>query len=95
MPVELQKKLAERGIFFERTFNVTQPQYDTLSVPQLARASARSASSTIMATDFGQSASPLPAEGLEMYIQGMMENGISADEVRQMVSVHARSLLDI
>ena len=30
-----------------------------------------------------------------MYIQGMLENRISADEVLEMVSVHARSLLDI
>ena len=96
MPVELQKKLSERGIFFERTFNVTQPQYDTLTVPQLAaRIREVGVGSTIMATDFGQPTSPLPADGLERYVQGMLENGISADEVRQMVSVHARSLLDI
>ena len=96
MPVELQKKLSERGIFFERTFNVTQPQYDTLTVPGLAaRIREVGIGSTIMATDFGQPTSPLPAEGLEMYIAGMLENGISADEVTQMVSVHARGLLDI
>lgn len=96
MPVELQKKLAERGIFFERTFNVTAPSYNTLTVPELA-AHIREVgpASTIMATDFGQPNSPLPADGLESYIAGMLENGFSEDEVRQMVSAHARSLLDI
>ncbi|MCC7367922.1 MAG: hypothetical protein IT306_05845 [Chloroflexi bacterium] len=96
MPVELQKKLSERGIYFERTFNVTQPQYATLTVPELAaRIREVGIGSTIMATDFGQPTSPLPAEGLEMYIAGMLENGISAGEVTRMVGEHARSLLDI
>jgi hypothetical protein len=48
-----------------------------------------------MATDYGQPDSPYPVEGLEQYAQGMLENGFSASEVRQMVSEHARSLLDI
>ena len=96
MPVELQKRLAERGIFFERTFNVTSPRYNTLSVAELAaRIRDIGPASTIMATDFGQPDSPLPADGLEQYAQGMLENGFSADEVRQMVGEHARALLDI
>jgi hypothetical protein len=96
IPVALQKKLAERGVYFERTFNVTQPRYKRLDVPGLAaRIREVGPQSTIMATDFGQPDSPYPADGLESYIQGMLENGISADEVRQMVSQHARALLDI
>jgi hypothetical protein len=96
MPVELQHRLAERGVYFERTFNVTQPRYNTLTVAQLAaRIREVGPSSTIMATDFGQPDSPLPADGLESYVVGMLENGLSADEVRRMVSQHARGLLDI
>jgi Family of unknown function (DUF6282) len=96
MPVELQKKLAERGVYLERTFNVTQPRYNTLTVAGLAaRIRDVGPSSTIMATDFGQPDSPAPADGLESYIAGMLENGLSADEVRQMVGAHARGLLEI
>ena len=96
MPVELQKKLAERGVFFERTFNVTQPRYNTLDVAGLAaRIRDVGPDSTIMATDFGQPDSPTPAEGLESYVRGMLDNGFSAAEVKQMVSQHARGLLDI
>ena len=96
MPVELQKKLARRGVYFERTFNVTLPRYKRLDVPGLAaRIREVGTGSTIMATDFGQPDSPYPADGLESYIKGMLENGISTDEVRQMVSQHARGLLDI
>ena len=96
MPVELQKKLAERGVYFERTFNVTEPHYAALDVAGLAaRIRDVGPASTIMATDFGQPGSPYPADGLEAYVQGMLDNGFSEDEIRQMVSVHARSLLDI
>ena len=96
MPVELQKKLAERGVYFERTFNVTQPRYNTLDVAGLAaRIREVGPDSTIMATDFGQPDSPLPADGLESYIQGMLENGFSVAEVQQMVSQHARGLLEM
>jgi hypothetical protein len=96
MPVELQKKLAERGVFFERTFNVTLPRYKTLDVAGLAaRIRDVGPASTIMATDFGQPESPYPADGLESYIAGMLENGFSEAEVRQMVSVNARGLLEI
>jgi hypothetical protein len=51
-------------------------------------------SSTIMATDFGQPGNPAPADGLESYIAGMLETGLSMDEVRRMVSEHARGLLE-
>jgi hypothetical protein len=96
IPVELQKKLAERGVFFERTFNVTQPRYNTLTVEGLAaRIRDVGPASTIMATDFGQPDSPAPPDGLESYIEGMLANSFSEDEVRQMVSVHARGLLEI
>jgi hypothetical protein len=96
MPVELQKKLAERGVYFERTFNVTQPRYNTLDVAGLAaRIRDVGPASTIMATDFGQPDSPSPADGLESYIAGMLAHGFSEDEVRQMVSQHARGLLEI
>jgi hypothetical protein len=96
MPVDLQKRLAERGVYFERTFNVTQPRYNTLDVAGLAaRIREVGPDSTIMATDFGQPDSPYPADGLESYIQGMLDNGFSEAEVRQMVSQNARGLLDI
>lgn len=96
MPIDLQKKLAERGVFFERTFNVTQPRYNALDVPGLAaRIREVGPDSTIMATDFGQPDSPRPADGLESYIRGMLDNGFSAAEVKQMVSQHARGLLEI
>ena len=96
MPVALQKKLAERGVFFERTFNVTRPPYSTLSVSELAaRIRDVGIGSTIIATDFGQPNNPPPADGLAEYAQGLLDNGFTEAEVRQVVSEHARALLEV
>ncbi|MFN8635964.1 MAG: DUF6282 family protein [Chloroflexota bacterium] len=96
IPVELQKKLAARGVYLERTFNVTVPRNTRLDVPGLAaRIREVGPASTIMATDFGQPDSPYPADGMEAYIVGMLANGLSEAEVRQMVSANARGLLEI
>lgn len=96
MPVELQARLAERGVFFERTVNVTTPPYSHLSMAGLAaRIRSVGTASTILATDFGQPHNPPPVEGLELYVRGLLDNGFPEDEIRAMVGGHARALLDV
>jgi hypothetical protein len=51
--------------------------------------------STVMATDFGQTTNPAPAEGFAQYAQGLLDNGFSDSDVRRMASENARSLLDV
>ena len=96
LPVGLQRRLAERGVFFERTYNIVNPSCSTLSMPELAaRIRAVGPESTVMATDFGQTHNPTPAEGLEAYIRGLLDNGFTAAEIRPIVGEHARALLDV
>jgi uncharacterized protein DUF6282 len=96
MPVELQRRLTERGVFFERTYNIVNPPYGTLTMAGLAaRIREVGPASTILATDFGQTHNPTPAEGLEAYVQGLLDNGFSAAEIRPMVGEHARALLEV
>ena len=96
MPVELQKKLAERGVYFERTVNVTTPPYSHLTMAELAaRIRDVGFRSTILATDFGQPHNPPPVEGLGTYVQGLLDNGFAEDEIRAMVGGHARALLEV
>jgi hypothetical protein len=96
MPIPLQKRLAERGVYFERTFNVTRPPRATLSPTQLAaRIREVGRSSTIMATDFGQVDNPPPLDGFLEYIQTLLDNGFTEPEIREMSSTHARELLGV
>ena len=96
VPVELQRRLAERGVFFERTYNIVNPPHGDLTMPELAeRIRDVGPASTIMATDFGQIDNPTPAEGLEMYVRGLLDHGFGAAEIRPMVRDHARELLGV
>ncbi len=72
VPVELQRRLVERGVFFERTYNIVSPPHGELTMAQLAaRIREVGPASTIMATDFGQ-VDPA-AEGLELYARGLLD----------------------
>ena len=96
MPVELQSRLAERGVYFERTVNVTTPPYSHLSMAALAaRIREVGPASTILATDMGQLDNPFPAEGFEMYVQGLLDEGFSPEAIRAMAGEHARDLLNV
>jgi hypothetical protein len=95
MPIDMQKRLASRGVMFERTYNVVSP-YQAISMADLAAAIREvGLSSTICATDYGQPPNPVPAEGLEAYIDGLLANGFSEAEIRTVSSENARRLLDI
>ena len=96
MPVEYQKYLAQRGVYFERTFNVTRRSEANLSVAALAaRIREVGFASTILATDFGQPESPLPVDGMLEYIRGLLEQGFTREQVHRMASENARALLDV
>jgi hypothetical protein len=75
---------------------IVNPPYSTPSMPELAaRIRAVGPGTTVMATDFGQTHNPTPAEGLEAYIRGLLDSGFTAAEARPMVGEHARALLDV
>ena len=96
LPVELQRQLAQRGCFFERTYNLINPPHNALTMEQIAaRIREIGHESTILATDFGQTHNPYPAEGFGMYIAGLLEHGFSETEIRRMGSENARGLLDL
>lgn len=96
MSLELQRRLADRGVFFERTLNTVVGSESTMTMAELAaRIRQVGPASTILATDFGQTTNPPPVEGFELYVRGLLESGFQPAEVRQMASENARSLLQV
>ncbi len=96
MPVAQQQRLAQRGVYFERTFNVTRPPRSLMTLSELAgRIREVGTATTILATDFGQLDNPPPVEGLLDYVSGLLSEGFTEEELRQMVGAHARTLLDV
>ncbi|MGE5541563.1 MAG: DUF6282 family protein [Bacillota bacterium] len=90
-----QKEAAEKGAYLEQCFNFCTPHLPLLKADDLA-AGIREVgpSRCVMATDMGQVDNFTPAEGLRVFIQMMLDRGITADEIRTMVSAIPARLLD-
>jgi hypothetical protein len=60
-----------------------------------ARIRAVGVASTVLATDFGQVDNPAPADGMQAYLEALVNEGFAPEDIRTMASVNARGLLDI
>ena len=49
----------------------------------------------VLATDFGQLHHPIPPEGLRMFVQMLLEQGISAEDIRTMIVDNPARLLNL
>ncbi len=84
LSISQQQELARLGVFFERCF--TTPNTGKITWEQVyANIREVGPSSTILATDLGQTTAPYPDDGLGTFIQRLLENGFSEAEVRTMV----------
>jgi hypothetical protein len=84
LSIEQQQELARLGVYFERCF--TTPFTNKISWEQVyANIREVGPSSTIVATDLGQTTNPYPDEGLAMFAEKLLDNGFSEAEVRGMV----------
>ncbi|HEU5320516.1 MAG TPA: DUF6282 family protein [Methylomirabilota bacterium] len=94
IPVDAQKELAAQGALLEKDIITMMPAWQSVSLADMA-ASIRAVGPEhcVLATDFGQLHHPVPPEGMRMFVQLMLEQGFSADDVRTMVAVNpARAL---
>jgi hypothetical protein len=94
MPVEVQKKLAKEGVFFDRCFPT--PTTSPLTMEGMAkRIREVGVVSSVLTSDFGQPENPFPVEGLRSYIQQLVQLGFSDQEIDQMVRINPERLLNL
>jgi hypothetical protein len=94
MPVEVQKELAGKGVFFDRCFPTRRTS--PLTMEQMAkRIREVGVASSILTSDFGQPENPFPVEGLRSYIQQFIQLGFSTQEIDQMVRINPSRLLNL
>jgi predicted metal-dependent phosphotriesterase family hydrolase len=94
MPLRLQKDLAAKGVFFDRCFptRTTSP----LTIEEVAkRIREVGVASSVLTSDFGQPENPFPVEGLKIYIQKLIQQGFSDQEIDQMVKINPGRLLSL
>ncbi len=98
MPLEVQQRLKGEGVFFERCFLGTLSHSRFGGYPLAAVVSAIrqvGVESTIMATDLGQSANMLPAEGMRQYISDLIREGFTWAQIERMACQNPAGLLDL
>lgn len=91
--LEEQKEMA-RYAFLEHCFVACMPLHDNLD-PEIITESIKyiGPKNSIMATDFGQKHNPEPVIGFKMFINVMMDNGITKKEIEAMCSLNPQKLI--
>jgi len=93
LTIEQQQDLARYGVFFERCF--TTPYSGKISWDHVVNnIRTLGPSTTILATDLGQSNNPYVDEGLAIFAQKLLDADFSETEVQQMTSRNPAQVLE-
>jgi hypothetical protein len=96
LSVEAQKTLAAEGAVLEKDIITMMPAWQSLNLEQMAKSIVEvGPRHCVLATDFGQLHHPIPPEGLRMFVQMLLEQGIAADDIRTMVADNPARLLGL
>jgi hypothetical protein len=89
---DAQRRLQQYDVYFERVF--TTPHTNKCTWEEtIGNIQALGPSSTIVATDLGQTTNPDLQEGFEIYITKLLEAGFTEAQIKQMTQHNAASLL--
>ena len=96
MPIGKQKELAKKGAYIEHVFLLLTPMWYTMSPGDMVKMIKDvGIEHSIIATDLGQIHNPSPIEGLRVFIQILLENGLRPHEVKSLVVKNPANLLGI
>jgi hypothetical protein len=96
MSVRDQIELARKGAYMERTILPVTPMWRSMDVDAMVKIIKDvGADHAIMATDLGQVHNPKPVEGYRMFIQMLLEKGVTPQEIEVMARRNPARLLDL
>lgn len=96
IPVADQRALAEAGAILEKDVNTLGPPWHSTTIEAMVRSIREvGPARCVLATDYGQLHSPAPVEGLRIFVQLCLEQGISEAEVGTMVADNPARLLGL
>lgn len=92
--IEAQRSLAAEGAFLNYAFSMMTPKWFSVSVPELVKnMRILGFDHVILSSDLGQLHNPMPAEGLRVYVQILLEEGVTPDEIDLMLRKNTTKLL--
>lgn len=96
MTVEEMKEAADAGAYVEFVYHGLTGKSPQWTPAQYARAMRNiGPERCIMASDLGQADTPLPAEGLRLFLEAMKKEGFSPQELRRMIADNPSRLLGL
>jgi hypothetical protein len=96
LTLEEQVELVEMGAILEHCFVPVMPMFANTRIDNIIEVINRvGPENCVMATDFGQTFNPSPAEGLRMFIGSLLNKGISPDAIEIMVKKNPARLLGL
>ena len=96
MSLDEQKSLTELGVVIEYSFQECMPNTNTLSIKELSKnLNQLDTQNCVITSNFGQWMNPTPAEGIRMAISFLLEEGMKAHKISQLVKENPKNLLGI
>lgn len=96
IPIEEQRELAKKGVYFEYCYNACMPLFDRQNPMEIVKMiQAVGPEHVIMATDLGQIFHPNPVEGMRAYIYTLLKKGVKEEEIEIMAKKNPAKILNL
>jgi len=96
LSLEVQVEFARKGAYLEHCFLPTTPMFFNARLKDVIEVIRKAGPERcVLATDFGQVFNPSPVEGLRMFILGLINQGITREEIDIMVRKNPAKLLGL
>lgn len=94
MPITIQKQLSKKGCYIEQCYSMYG--IDNISIKEIANQIRRIGTDfIILSSDVGQVSSPSPSNALYKFGLLLLKEGLSEEDLRQMLVINPRRLLNI
>jgi hypothetical protein len=91
-----QRALADAGAILEKDVNTLGPSRHSTTIEAMVHSIREvGPARCVLATDYGQLHSPAPIEGMRIFVQLCLEQGISETEIRTMIADNPARLLGL
>jgi hypothetical protein len=91
-----QRQLIKHGAILEKCLITTMPGWGDLTIKQIADSIGwLGTENCVIVTDFGQAHHEIPTEGLKRFVNGLLEYGITPEEINVMLCKNPCNLLGI